>query len=252
MGVSDRPEMADWADLIELNTNVAIEVCLLGEVVRYHKGPPPQVDVQFGARAFLRDGRRYDRPLVKRVPIAFASFGPIVIRAVPEVGDGVMCHVFDREILTWLMGKNKKGRKGPYDPSVSRMHDSNDIVAVPTLRPHHREPRTTDKARTIYIGHESGEGDYLRIDVQTGKTEIVAKTSLKLGSSSATKGVARMGDSVGIATGAAAWFTQISTFVAAIPKPLTPAELITFATALTTLQTQLGTITGASTKVKSE
>lgn len=235
MGAKERPKFADVLDLLELNVHVGLHVCKLGEVARYHKGPPARVDVQFQARPILRDGIRYDRPIVPRVPIAQWSFGPIVIRAVPEVGDAVVCHVFDREIATYL-----RSGGGTYNPSSRRSHSVNDIIAVPSIRTNRKDPKTTDQARTIYIGHESGSGDYIRINVQTGATEIVTKTSLKLGSATATLGVARMTDTVGPGTTMATWIAAITTAV----NTLAPGSAIA--------PTDFGSIVSASTKVKSE
>ena len=246
MGVLDRPQLADLFDQWERNVHNGLNVCMQGEVTRYHKGPPPSVDIQFGARPLLRSGERYDRPIISRVPIAQWSFGPIVIRAVPEPGDGCVCHVFDREIYTYLTGAG-----GTYDPRSRRTHDKNDIIAVPALRRDRRQPRNTDKPRTIYIGHESGTGTYMSIDVQTGSVSVVAATSVRLGSPTATLAVARATDPVSPNAIAAAWFATAATVMAKIPIPPTPAELAVLALFPTAL-TGLGFIASGSLKVKSE
>lgn len=175
-----QPQLADVFDLYERNAQVGINVCLLGEVARYHAGKAgvePTVDVQLLPRPQLRDGTRFDHPVITRVPIAQWSFGPIVIRAVPEKGDGLLCHVFDREILTWLR-RNPSERPQTYDPVSRRTHSSSDIIAVPCMRQNLRTPSATDVARQVYIGNDTGKGTFLKMNVQTGAIELEAPTTV--------------------------------------------------------------------------
>ena len=180
MAENVQPQLADVLELAERNAHIGINVCVLGEVARYHAGKAgvePTVDVQLLPRPLLRNGTRFDHPIITRVPIAQWSFGPIVIRAVPEKGDGLMCHVFDREILTWLK-RNPAERPQTYDPVSRRTHDRSDIVAVPSMRQNLRSPSQTDTARQVYIGSDTGKGTFLKINVQTGAIELEAATTV--------------------------------------------------------------------------
>ena len=239
MALQDRPELADVIDLAEQNTHVSINVCVLGEVVRYHapfRADPPSVDVQLVARPITRDGTRYSEPVITRVPIAYPSFGPIVIRAVPEVGDGLMCHVFDRDILGWLAN----GKGGTFDPGSRRTHDKNDIVAVPCMRPNRRTPISTDEARQIYIGDEGGRGTFIKLNVQTGAV-VVEGTKVNLGAGATPlQGNARVGDTVATGASMATWIAAITAAVAS-PTPVVVPPPIDF-----------GKIATGSTKVFSE
>lgn len=268
MAANVQPQLADVFDLAERNTHVGINVCVAGEVARYHAGTAgvePTVDVQILARPLLRDGTRFDYPLITRVPIAQWSFGPIVIRAVPEKGDGLMCHVFDREILTWLK-RNPATRPQTYDPVSRRTHSASDIVAVPSMRQNLRTPKATDKARQVYIGHESGKGTFLKLNVLTGAIELEASTSVdtkagvsttidaalvNLGGPTATLGNARITDKVAGSSALATYLGLVNTQLGKIPVPPTPAETTALATALTAALTLLGQISTASTRVKS-
>jgi len=236
MGVNDRPELPDLFELWERNVHNGIHCLELGEVLRYHKGPPPTVDVQLSARPLLNTGDRYDRPVISRVPVVFPSFGPIVIRAVPERGDGLMCHVFDREIATWL-----RGNGGTYNPDTRRTHNLNDIVAVPSMRRNRKQPRTTDNARELFIGHESGQGTYLKLNVQTGAVSVVADTSVRLGSELATLGVARQTDPIAINAADVANLNAALVKLNALP-PVTAFPPVS----------GTGTIVSGSAKVRSE
>lgn len=265
-----QPQLEDVFELAERNAHVGINVCVLGEVARYHAGKAgvePSVDVQILARPLLRDGTRFDYPIITRVPIAQWSFGPIVIRAVPEKGDGLMCHVFDREIITWL----KRAPTGPqtYDPVSRRTHSASDIVAVPSMRQNLRTPKGTDAARQVYIGSDTGKGTFLKINVQTGAIELEASATVdtkagvsttidaalvKLGGSLAVLGNARLTDTTTGSAALVAYLTLVNTVLLKIPVPPTTAEKTALGTLLTALllPNQLGAITKASTKVLSE
>jgi len=252
-----RPELADLIEQAERNTHVSINVCVLGEVARYHAGKantPPTVDVRILPRMLLRNGIRFNPEIISRVPIGQWSFGPVVIRAVPEVGDGLVCHVFDREILTWLT-KNPSDRKRNYDPVSRRTHDPNDIIAFPSIRPNLRNPSGTDTPRQIYIGHESGKGTHLKVNVQTGAIALEASStvdtkagtsttieaaSVKLGGPTATLGVARITDTVGADVTMATWIAAVTAFV----NGAAPGTAI--------LPSDFGKVSSASSKVKSE
>ncbi len=264
-----QPELADVFELAERNAHIGINVCILGQVARYHAGSvnrAPTVDVQILARPLLRNGTRFDHDIITRVPLAQWSYGPIVIRSVPEKGDGLMCHVFDREILTWLK-KNPSERQQTYDPVSRRTHDANDIVAVPCMRQNLRTPSATDTARQIYIGHESGKGTFLKLNTQTGAIKLEASTTVdtkagvsttidaalvKLGGPLATLGNARLSDKVAGSAALATYLGLVNTQLAKIPIPPTPAETAALQAALTAALALLGQISTSSTKVLSE
>ena len=235
-----RPELADLVEQAERNTHISINCCVLGEVARYHAGKantPPTVDVRILPRVLLRDGTRFSQEVITRVPIAQWSFGPIVMRAVPEVGDGLSCQVFDREILTWLT-KNPRDKMRTYDPVNRRTHDPNDIVASPNMRQNLRNPVGTDTPRQVYIGNENGKGTYLTLNVQTGTVELEG-TTIKLGAL-ATLGVARLTAKTSADVTMLTWITAVTAFVNGI------------ATGTAVLPTDFGKVSSASSKVKAE
>jgi len=166
------------------------------------------------------------------IPVVFPSSGDskgyLTFPLLP--GSTGYVEVMDRGLQTWL----DRMTPIPVDPVESATHALADSIFVPGL---------TDNLHRIVIPTDM-VGARLHHDVQT---TISAGTTVKLGGTAATLGVARLTDPVTANADMVTFMTMVvtalTTIAAAVPvvivTPIPPA-------------TTMGTITTASTKVKSE
>ena len=170
----DRKDFNELFTLLREKWAVEVRTIIPGIVKGYAvvKGRPV-CDVQLGPRQILADLTDDELPLVERVPIGYLVMGSITIRAQLEVGQGVLCHVSDRQLNKFLT----EGRS-TYRPGIGSIHDENDIIASPTLQPNAKEPTVSMNPSELYIGDHSGAATFLRMNTQTG--EITVKTSKEI------------------------------------------------------------------------
>ena len=271
---------AEFAKIIELNTNINLRVGMPAHVLRWrapiaagNKSKPAMVDVQphfiatiainspdelteeeiAAGWILLEEESGYAKqralPPISNVPVHYSGSAGMLNRGKLRAGEVGWLKFADRSIDKWTQVG------GPIDPGFQQFHDLSDAIFDPGLR-FGKAALSVDDTKWV-CGPEDGSAG-LEIDdvvapllpniaVRTaGDTATVeAATSVLLGAV-ATLGVARLTDDVA-ASGAmvtfmAAVVTALNVIAAAVP--------VVIATPIP--PTTIGQISSASTKVKAE
>ena len=271
---------AEYAKIIELNTNINLRVGMPAHVLRWrgpiaagNKSKPAMVDVQphfiatiainspdelteeeiAAGWVLLEEESGYAKqralPAISNVTVHYSGSAGMLNRGKLRVGEVGWLKFADRSIDKWAQVG------GPIDPGYQQFHDLSDAIFEPGLR-FGKVAMSVDDTKNV-IGPEDGSAGFEIDDVEapnlpgiamrtTGDTATVESAVSVLLGAAATLGVARLTDDVA-ASGSMTTFMNavvaaLNTIAAAVPVVIFPPVP----------PTTIGQISEASTKVKAE
>ena len=167
MAEQDSPTLTQVLDLLSRNIRNGIHTVKPGIVTEYSSAPRPNATVQLGQKLKTRSRGEIGYEPIRSVPVLFPTFGVFTIRSPLKPGNGVLCLVCDRAFDEWILGGQ------PAAPKNGRVHDWQDILAVPFFNPTDREPKVGTVPDELYIG---AGATTIKLNAKTGAVSVEGVT----------------------------------------------------------------------------